>query len=109
MRDAVKPMSPDQIQAALAAHLAWTYANERGGLIRRSFVFPDFKAAFTFMSQMAEFSETIQHHPEWFNVYNRVEVTLTTHDAGGLSEKDFQWARQADAVHGVHSASGGLA
>lgn len=92
-------MSPDQIQVALAAHPAWTHADARGGLIRRTFTFADFKAAFGFMSQMAEFSESIQHHPEWFNVYNRVEVTLTTHDSGGLSEKDFQWARQADALY----------
>lgn len=92
-------MKPDQIQAALAAYPAWTYANERGGLISRAFTFPNFKAAFAFMTQMAEFSESIQHHPEWFNVYNRVEITLTTHDAGGLSEKDFQWARQADALY----------
>lgn len=91
-------MNPDQIQAALAAHPVWTYVNERGGLMRRTFTFPDFKAAFGFMAQMAEFSESIQHHPEWFNVYNRVEVTLTTHDAGGLSAKDFEWARQADAL-----------
>lgn len=92
-------MSPDQVQAALSAHPAWSLVNERGGLIRRAFIFPDFKAAFAFMSQMAEFSESIQHHPEWFNVYSRVEVTLTTHDAGGLSAKDFDWARRADALY----------
>ena len=92
-------MSPDQIQAALAALPAWIHADERGGLIRRTFTFPDFKAAFGFMSQMAAVSESSQHHPEWFNVYNRVEVTLTTHDVGGLSAKDLDWARQAETVY----------
>lgn len=92
-------MSPDQIQAALAALPAWNFAHERGGLIRRTLTFPNFKAAFRFMSQMAEFSEAIAHHPEWFNVYRRVEVTLTTHDVGGLSAKDLDWARQADTVY----------
>jgi 4a-hydroxytetrahydrobiopterin dehydratase len=53
------------------------------------------------MSKMADFSESIDHHPEWFNVYRRVEITLTTHDSGGLSEKDINWAREADRV-GAH-------
>ena len=52
-------------------------------------------------SKMADFSESIDHHPEWFNVYRRVEITLTTHDSGGLSEKDIDWAREADRV-GAH-------
>jgi 4a-hydroxytetrahydrobiopterin dehydratase len=53
------------------------------------------------MSKMADFSESIDHHPEWFNIYRRVEITLTTHDSGGLSEKDIDWAREADRV-GAH-------
>ncbi len=48
------------------------------------------------MTKMADYSETINHHPEWFNVYNRVTVTLTTHDAGGLTQKDLDWARESD-------------
>jgi 4a-hydroxytetrahydrobiopterin dehydratase len=70
--------------------------NHRGGLIRRDFRFADFPSAFAFMTQMAIYSESVGHHPEWFNVYSRVTVTLTTHDAGGLTQKDIDWALQAN-------------
>lgn len=63
--------------------------------ISRQFVFADFAQAFAFMARMAEVSEQLNHHPEWRNVYNRVDVTLTTHDAGGLTEKDVAWAEAA--------------
>jgi 4a-hydroxytetrahydrobiopterin dehydratase len=77
---------------------AWTL--EPGGLaITRRFVFADFNAAFGFMSQIALHAERHDHHPEWSNVYNRVDVRLTTHDAGGLTERDFALARHCDAVH----------
>ena len=76
----------------------WT-VNREGGAIRRTFHFPDFAQAFGFMAQMAIVSEKMDHHPEWFNVYNRVEVTLTTHDAGGLSTRDIAWATRADAAY----------
>ena len=66
--------------------------------ISRTFVFADFAQAFAFMTRMAEVSERLDHHPEWRNVYNRVEVTLTTHDAGGLTEKDVAWAEAADGL-----------
>jgi 4a-hydroxytetrahydrobiopterin dehydratase len=52
------------------------------------------------MTQMAEFSERVQHHPEWVNVYNRVEIQLTTHDAGGLTQKDIDWAQEANRCFG---------
>lgn len=64
--------------------------------ISRTFVFGDFAQAFAFMTRMAEVSEQLNHHPEWRNVYNRVDVTLTTHDAGGLTEKDVAWAEAAE-------------
>jgi 4a-hydroxytetrahydrobiopterin dehydratase len=76
----------------------WELSEERGGLLRRQYRFKDFAQAFAFMTEMAQWSEISGHHPEWFNVYSRVDVLLTTHDLGGLSEKDFAWACQADQV-----------
>lgn len=61
--------------------------------IQRTFTFADFNAAFGFMSRVALLAEKMDHHPEWFNVYNRVEVTLATHDCGGVSERDIAMAR----------------
>lgn len=60
---------------------------------KRSFKFADFNEAFAFMARVALAAEKADHHPEWFNVYNRVDVVLTTHDAGGLSERDVSLAR----------------
>ena len=86
-------------QAALLPSLShWRFDAERGGLIAREFVFQDFAQAFGFMSQIALIAERRNHHPEWFNVYNRVQVTLTTHDVGGLSMKDIELARAMDRV-----------
>jgi 4a-hydroxytetrahydrobiopterin dehydratase len=76
----------------------WLHAEERGGVIRKSFRFKDFTQAFGFMTQLALYAEKHNHHPEWFNVYNRVELTLTTHDVGGISVLDAAFAHHADAV-----------
>ena len=65
--------------------------------IARHFVFKDFRAAFGFMTQVALAAETQNHHPEWFNVWNRVDITLSTHDVGGLSERDITLAQTIDA------------
>lgn len=65
--------------------------------IQRTFTFSDFNAAFGFMSRVALMAEKTDHHPEWFNVYNRVEVTLATHDCGGVSERDVTLARFMNA------------
>ena len=65
--------------------------------ITRTFKFRDFNAAFAFMTRVALLAEKMDHHPEWFNVYNRVEVTLATHDAGGVTGKDIAMARAMDA------------
>ena len=62
--------------------------------LQRKFVFEDFVEAFGFMSRVALLSETMNHHPEWSNVYNQVEIYLTTHDAGGITENDFALAEQ---------------
>jgi 4a-hydroxytetrahydrobiopterin dehydratase len=76
----------------LPALQGWTYDAERDG-IRRSWRFRDFTEAFAFMTRVALLAEKADHHPEWSNVYNRVEILLTTHDAGGLSMRDIELAR----------------
>jgi 4a-hydroxytetrahydrobiopterin dehydratase len=83
--------------AAAAADLtAWSVAPGERPAIRREIKFADFNAAFGFMSRVALKAETMDHHPEWSNVYNRVEVLLTTHDAGGVTELDTTLARFID-------------
>ncbi len=77
------------------------YAAENGGRISRTFKFVDFESAFAFMTAMARFSESMDHHPEWRNVYNRVDIDLTTHDAGGVTKKDIAWAHEADRLYSV--------
>jgi 4a-hydroxytetrahydrobiopterin dehydratase len=66
--------------------------------ISRTFTFKDFNAAFGFMARAALLAEAMNHHPEWFNVWNRVDVTLSTHDAGGLTEKDLKLAEGMDRI-----------
>lgn len=91
-------LTPTDARALLQTLPDWRFDAARGGLIAREFVFQDFAQAFGFMSQIALVAERRNHHPEWFNVYNRVQVTLTTHDAGGLSMKDIELARTMDRV-----------
>lgn len=85
-------------EAALADLVAtgWTHDAARGA-ITKSFTFKDFTEAFAWMTRMAITAEKLNHHPEWFNVYKRVDVTLTTHDVGGLSELDAKLATAMDA------------
>ena len=78
---------------------AWRYDPARGGTITREFVFADFSRAFGFMARVALAAEKRDHHPEWSNVYNRVAITLTTHDAQGLSARDVDLARAIDEIH----------
>lgn len=84
-------------EAALARLKGWSVVDGRDA-IEKTFEFPDFKAAWAFMSAVADKADAMDHHPEWFNVYNRVEITLTTHDAGGLSLRDVKMARKIDAL-----------
>jgi len=78
-------------KAALAKLKGWSEVKGRDA-ISRKFAFEDFNAAFGFMARAALIAEKLDHHPEWFNVYNKVEVTLATHDAGGVTEKDIKLA-----------------
>ena len=101
----------EQVTQALAATLRaelpdWQVGAERGGTIRRDFVFADFVQAFAFMTRVALVAEKHDHHPEWSNVYNRVSITLTTHDAGGLTAKDLALARAADAAYAAAAPPG---
>ncbi|EQB19273.1 4a-hydroxytetrahydrobiopterin dehydratase [Novosphingobium lindaniclasticum] len=82
---------------ALAALPVW-HLREDGLAIVRKLKFADFNAAFGFMTRVAIQADKVDHHPEWFNVYNRVEITLTTHDASGLSRRDVEMARFIDAI-----------
>lgn len=84
-------------EAALAALPGWSCAPDRDA-ISRAFRFADFSAAWGFMSRVALLAEKLDHHPEWFNVYGRVDVLLTTHDAGGVTELDLTMARFMDAL-----------
>lgn len=100
-------LSSSQLESLPAELPLWAFSAERGGLLRREFVFVDFAQAFGFMSQLALHAERINHHPEWFNVYHRVSVTLTTHDAGGLTPKDIELARLMDRVAAALSGQAG--
>ena len=84
-------------QDAVAVLTDWQIVTDRPA-IQRTFVFADFAEAFGFMSRMAIVAEKQDHHPEWFNVYNRVEVVLTTHDAGGVTDRDLKLARAMNAA-----------
>ncbi len=75
----------------------WSEVEGRDAIARK-FTFADFNEAFGFMSRAALIAEKMDHHPEWFNVYQTVEVTLSTHDAGGLTEKDITLARDMDRI-----------
>lgn len=89
----------DQTQraAGLAELPDWSVTDGRDA-ITRSFKFSDFNEAFGFMARSALVAEKMDHHPEWSNVYNRVEVTLTTHDADGLTQLDIKLAKAMDAI-----------
>lgn len=91
-------LSPAQLTSFLSDHPAWSV--DAKGMLHRDLVFADFSEAFGFMSRVALEAEKLNHHPNWSNVYNRVQVALTTHDAGGLTELDLQLAARIDAIAG---------
>lgn len=91
---------PEQIDLteALAGLPHWQRARDQRPALTRALVFADFNAAFGFMTRVALLADKVDHHPEWSNVYNRVEVLLTTHDAGGVTDRDLMMARFIDEV-----------
>jgi 4a-hydroxytetrahydrobiopterin dehydratase len=99
----VKRLDEAERTALLPTLAGWTHEPERDGITRR-FVFADFVAAFGFMTRVALIAEKADHHPEWSNVWNRVDILLTTHEAGGLSIRDVELARAIDkASEGVRA------
>jgi 4a-hydroxytetrahydrobiopterin dehydratase len=99
---------PERIGAAeaLAGLQGWTAAEDGRDAISRTFRFRNFGQAFAFMTRAALAAERLDHHPEWFNVYSRVDVTLTTHDAEGVTELDVKLARIMDATAKALGAAG---
>jgi 4a-hydroxytetrahydrobiopterin dehydratase len=91
-RSAIEVLAPAELQAELAGLEGWTLSDD-GSSISRSFAFADFGEAFAFMTRVALYAERHDHHPEWFNVYKRVDMRLTTHDAGGVSRRDIAMAQ----------------
>ncbi len=90
-------LAGDDRKAALASLPGWTELMDRDAIFRK-FVFKDFNEAFGFMTRVALVAEKLDHHPEWLNVYRTVEVTLSTHDAGGLTDKDIALAKAMDKL-----------
>lgn len=93
----VEQLNEDQRAAALDRLGEWDYDDARDALTR-SFLFADFSEAFAFMTRVALLAEKADHHPEWSNVWNRVDILLTTHDAGGLSQRDVRMAETIDLL-----------
>jgi 4a-hydroxytetrahydrobiopterin dehydratase len=90
-----KKLSTTEIAAELKKLKGWTVT---GGKLHKEFAFKNFVDAFGFMASVALIAEGMNHHPEWFNVYNKVIINLTTHDAGGLSAFDFEFASKVEKL-----------
>jgi 4a-hydroxytetrahydrobiopterin dehydratase len=88
-------LSEEELSEELARLPHWRLD---AGKLRRDFAFPDFVSAFGFMTRIALLAEKADHHPEWFNVYNKVQIWLQTHDATGITTRDIQLAKQIDAL-----------
>lgn len=95
-------LPPEEREAALARLPNWKPVEGRDA-ISRQFSFANFSAAFGFMTRVALIAEKMNHHPEWSNVWNRVDITLTSHDAGGLTERDIRLAEAIDKIAGQKS------
>ena len=95
----VQTLSADARKPALAKLTGWSEVDGRDAIFKK-FTFKDFNEAFGFMARAALVAEKMDHHPEWFNVYKTVEVTLATHDAGGVTERDIKLAEAMDRIAG---------
>jgi len=93
-------LSADARKSALARLSGWSNADGRDAIVK-TFTFKDFNQAFGFMARVALVAEKMDHHPEWFNVYKTVQVTLATHDAGGVTERDVTLAEAMDKIAGA--------
>jgi 4a-hydroxytetrahydrobiopterin dehydratase len=93
----IDPLTDEERADAIDRLSDWEYDDARDAFTRQ-FLFEDFSEAFAFMTQVAMIAEKQDHHPEWSNVWNRVDILLTTHDAGGLSERDVRMARAIDRL-----------
>ncbi len=93
----VNPLEKNALENALHDLTDWKLSENNTKIIK-SILFPDFISAFSFMTQVALMAEKMNHHPEWFNVYNRLDITLTTHDCKGISEKDIKLAHFINAM-----------
>ena len=93
----IEQLSDEDRADALDELDEWDYDEARDAIIRK-FLFADFSEAFAFMTRVALLAEKLDHHPEWSNVWNRVEILLTTHDAGGLSQRDVDMAEAIDLL-----------
>ncbi|UJH91788.1 4a-hydroxytetrahydrobiopterin dehydratase [Antarcticibacterium sp. 1MA-6-2] len=91
----MKKLSEQEINSKLESLEGWSYS---GSGIQTSFEFANFKEAFTLMTRIAFEAEALNHHPNWSNVYNQLEITLSTHDAGGVTEKDFKLAQAIEEI-----------
>ena len=98
----MKSLAIEDLKAALKRLPDWSLAADREA-ITRSFKFVDFDAAFAFMTRTALLAAKMDHHPEWFNVYNKVNVTLATHDANGVTQKDIDLATAMDGYAALSS------
>ncbi len=92
---APRALTSEEIEEALTPLAGWSLAD---GKLHRTYQFGDFVEAFGFMTRAALVAERMNHHPEWFNVYNKVIVDLTTHDAGGVTELDLQLAKKMEEL-----------
>ncbi len=94
-----KKFSAEEREAVLARIPAWRWDETRQGIVR-GFRFADFADAFAFMTRVAHVAEKLDHHPDWSNSWNTVDIILTTHDAGGFTARDFALAMAIDALAG---------